>query len=265
MNYRHVYMLIIEHAKSEQKLGLRKKGNGNYYEKHHILPKSLFPLWIKRKSNQVLLTAREHFFCHKLLTKIYLGKEMAYALYTFINRPNADYKITSREYERLKLEFSIFISNRNINNNYAKGHHWKLSDETKKNMSKARKGKPLSEKCKLSKKEYIVKNITGKTYEEIFGEEKAAIIKEKMSSIRKGKTHKSKSQKEETKNRIRVSMKNRKVIKCIETNQIFPSIRACANYFSIDNKKLSKLTQNGNGIKKKKGQFLGQILHFVLI
>ena len=147
---------------------------------------------------------------------------MAYALYTFINRPNADYKITSREYERLKLEFSIFISNRNINNNYAKGHHWKLSDETKKNMSKARKGKPLSEKCKLSKKEYIVKNITGKTYEEIFGEEKAAIIKEKMSSIRKGKTHKSKSQKEETKNRIRVSMKNRKVIKCIETNQIFP-------------------------------------------
>lgn len=37
MNYRHVYMLIIEHAKSEQKLGLRKKGNGNYYEAHHIL------------------------------------------------------------------------------------------------------------------------------------------------------------------------------------------------------------------------------------
>lgn len=146
MNYKHIYMLIIEHAKSEQKLGLRKKGNGEYYERHHILPKSLFPLWIKRKENLVLLTAREHFFCHQLLKKIYPGKEMVYAIFAFINRPNADYKITSREYERLKLEFSMFISNRNINNSYAKGHHWKLSDETKKNMSKARKGKPLSEK-----------------------------------------------------------------------------------------------------------------------
>ena len=27
MNYRHVYMLIIEHAKSEQRLGLRPKNN----------------------------------------------------------------------------------------------------------------------------------------------------------------------------------------------------------------------------------------------
>ena len=265
MNYRHIYMCIIAHAKSQEKSGLRKRGNGEYYESHHILPKSLYPLWKKRKSNIVLLTAREHFFVHELLTKIYPTPQMTYALHAFISRPNADYKITSREYERLKLEFSMFISNRNINNNYAKGHHWKLSDKTKKNMSKARKGKPLSEKNKLSIKEYIDKNITGKTYEEIFGEEKAALIKEKMSSAKKGKTHKSKPQKEETKNRIRISMKNRKAVKCIETNQIFPSIRACANYFSIDNKKLSKLAQNGNGIKKKKGQFLGQTLHFALI
>ena len=70
MNYRHVYMLIIEHAKSEQKLGIRKRGNGVYYESHHVLPKSLFPLWKYRKRNMVLLTAREHFFCHQLLSKI---------------------------------------------------------------------------------------------------------------------------------------------------------------------------------------------------
>lgn len=264
MNYRHVYMLIIEHAKSEEKLGLRKKGNGNYYERHHILPKSLYPLWIKEKRNLVLLTAREHFFCHQLLTKIYPSKEMTYAIYAFVNRPNANYKISSREYERLKFEFSVFISNKNINNNYAKGHHWKLSGETKKNMSKARKGKSLSEKCKLGYKKYL-NNIVGKTYEEIFGEEKAALIKEKMSSVKKGKPHKSNPQKEETKNKIRISMKNRKLIKCVETNQIFLSIRACANYFLIDNKKLSKLAQNGSGIEKKQGQFSGQTLHFVLI
>ena len=116
MNYRHVYMLIIEHAKKELNLGLRpsnshKRKNfpGQYFEFHHILPKSLFPLWSKRKSNIVPLTAREHFFCHQLLTKIYPTKSMFYALYAFTNSPNTDfsnYKITSRIYEKLRLEFS---------------------------------------------------------------------------------------------------------------------------------------------------------------
>lgn len=112
MNYRHIYMLIIERAKSEEKSELRKRGNGEYYESHHILPKSLFPLWKKRKSNIVLLTAREHFFVHELLTKIYPTPQMTYALHAFVSRPNADYKITPRKYERIKIEFSKLHSER---------------------------------------------------------------------------------------------------------------------------------------------------------
>lgn len=87
MNYRHVYMLIIEHAKSEMKNGLRPKSSyyrknfpEQYFEFHHILPRSIFPNWIKRKSNIVALTAREHFFCHQLLTKIFPCREMFNAL-----------------------------------------------------------------------------------------------------------------------------------------------------------------------------------------
>ena len=76
MNYRHIYMCIITHAKASN----RKRGDGNYYEKHHILPRSLFPNWITKESNTVLLTAREHFFCHQLLTKIYPSFEMEKAL-----------------------------------------------------------------------------------------------------------------------------------------------------------------------------------------
>lgn len=106
MNYKHIYMCIIAHAKSEENLGLRKKGNGNYYESHHILPKSLFPLWTKRKSNLVLLTAREHFFVHELLTKIYPTPQMRHAAYAFIARPNSDYKITPREYERIRTAYA---------------------------------------------------------------------------------------------------------------------------------------------------------------
>ena len=102
MNYRHVYMLIIEHAKSEQLQGIRKRGNGEYYENHHILPKSLFPLWKNRKPNQVLLTAREHFFCHQLLTKIYPTKEMYSALSIFCKFKQNKRKLASRQYETCK-------------------------------------------------------------------------------------------------------------------------------------------------------------------
>lgn len=50
MNYKKLYIDIISKAKSEN----RKKGHGVYYENHHILPKSLFPLWKTKKSNLVL-------------------------------------------------------------------------------------------------------------------------------------------------------------------------------------------------------------------
>lgn len=110
MNYRHVYMLIIEHAKSEMNNGLRplkdtqrKNFPNKYFEFHHILPRSLYPNWTKRKSNIVALTSREHFFCHQLLTKIYpFSEEMSYALYYMSNSKKYKNKLTSRMYERLK-------------------------------------------------------------------------------------------------------------------------------------------------------------------
>lgn len=54
--YRRWYLKIINNAKAEN----RKRGD-KYYESHHILPKSLYPLWSNKQSNRVLLTAREHF------------------------------------------------------------------------------------------------------------------------------------------------------------------------------------------------------------
>lgn len=112
MNYRKVYMRIISHAKSEMSLGLRpknynqkKKFSNQYFELHHILPRSLYPNWVKRRSNIVALTAREHFFCHQLLTKIYPSQQMFYALRAFAVRPNADYRITSKEYEFIKSQY----------------------------------------------------------------------------------------------------------------------------------------------------------------
>ena len=102
MNYRHVYMRIIMHAKSEEKSGLRKKGNGEYYERHHILPNSLFHLWRTKKSNLVLLTLKEHIFCHKLLTKIWPSKEMYSALWMLSVTRKGEKILSLKEYEKLK-------------------------------------------------------------------------------------------------------------------------------------------------------------------
>lgn len=118
MNYKHVYMRIICNAKKEISEDLRPKCQSEkskfpnqYFEFHHILPRSLFPNWTKRKSNIVPLTAREHFFCHQLLTKIYPSYEMFAALFR-MNNCEKFKKLTTIQYESLKKSFSEFQSER---------------------------------------------------------------------------------------------------------------------------------------------------------
>lgn len=107
MNYRSIYMRIISHARMEMQLGIRpqtkalKNKYNTYYEFHHILPKSLFSLWSSRQSNLVALTAREHFFCHQLLYKIYPCKEMVDALWLMYHKYDGSIK-NSLDYERVK-------------------------------------------------------------------------------------------------------------------------------------------------------------------
>lgn len=75
-----------------------------YTEKHHILPRTLGG--DNSASNLVDLTAREHFICHWLLTKMLKGDnkyKMIYALHRFMypQQPSR-YKITSKKFELLK-------------------------------------------------------------------------------------------------------------------------------------------------------------------
>jgi hypothetical protein len=60
MNYQKIYESIIQKAKFENRIKLRKNHpNYIYYENHHILPKCLGGS--DEKENLVLLTAREHY------------------------------------------------------------------------------------------------------------------------------------------------------------------------------------------------------------
>ena len=54
---------------------------------------------------------------------------MFFALHAFVVRPNADYKITSKEYERIKLEWSKRMKKNKTN----LGRHW--TEEQRKRIS----------------------------------------------------------------------------------------------------------------------------------
>ena len=62
MNYKKIYNLIIEHRRNN-------KSTLEYSETHHIIPRSLGGN--DSLENLVELSAREHYICHLLLTKIY--------------------------------------------------------------------------------------------------------------------------------------------------------------------------------------------------
>ena len=81
-----------------------------YCENHHIIPQSL--RGNNKKENLVRLTAKEHFVCHLLLTKMVVDtykEKMIYAAWMMANQENQNqqrYKITGRIYQSLKQEFS---------------------------------------------------------------------------------------------------------------------------------------------------------------
>jgi len=84
MNYEKIYNQIIERAKSENRI----KGNGIYYERHHIIPQCMGGT--NTDDNLVLLTAREHFLCHRLLVRIYNNNKLIYAFWLMCNIKNKD-------------------------------------------------------------------------------------------------------------------------------------------------------------------------------
>ena len=104
MDYKFVYNCIISKAKNRTELS-------EYYEKHHILPKSLGGS--NDETNLVKLTAREHFICHWLLVKMYEKgsverKKMLFAFWRMKSNPDDNGKryINSRAYETFRMEFA---------------------------------------------------------------------------------------------------------------------------------------------------------------
>ena len=106
MNHLKIYESIIENAKLKN----RNKLDGIYYENHHIIPVCLNGS--NKKENKVLLTAREHFICHKLLTYIHKGNvKISYVFHMMstIKNKKIIYKVSAREYENAQKEIKAYL------------------------------------------------------------------------------------------------------------------------------------------------------------
>lgn len=137
MNYEQNYFSYLTYV---QTLG-RSKKQGVYYERHHILPRCLGGS--NKSENLVLLTPREHFLAHYLLTKIYKGSEHYKLLKAFLamtyGRDGIRYT-NSRFFEKAKKQFSEEASSRMQGVRIQpEGYHH--SDETRQKLRQARKGK----------------------------------------------------------------------------------------------------------------------------
>jgi len=107
MDYEKIYNSICSTAKNEIKTRFEnKKAKLEYYEGHHITPKCLGG---KGKSSEihhpniVLLTAKEHFICHRLLCEIYPGnKSLIHAFWKMVLGGDLNqkrFKCSSKTYE----------------------------------------------------------------------------------------------------------------------------------------------------------------------
>ena len=195
-----------------------------YTEKHHIIPRSLGG--DDSSTNLVELTAREHFICHWLLTKIHTGTEKYLMLNALqgMRRQNKNQqryktKITARVYANLKEEWVLLSSERikgDKNPMWGKHHTVeakelirqknlgnKITDEQRAKISASQTGKkrkPFSEewKAKLSASGSGKNNsMYGKTHsdetkakqrERAIGRKQSAETIAKKSDANRGKT-----------------------------------------------------------------------------
>jgi hypothetical protein len=129
--YTKWYCSIINNALIRAQTKKQAKQILGYVETHHIVPKCFFdskefivefPEDKNNKNNLVHLTAREHFICHWLLTKMSIEKfkyKMQHALFSFATksskRPNR--LLTPKQYDIAKKFSAVCAKTTNWYNN----------------------------------------------------------------------------------------------------------------------------------------------------
>lgn len=195
--YTEAYYSIIASASERP----QNKSKDQYTERHHIIPDSFYinnrskgasPGWLEGhsndKSNLVRLTAREHFLCHWLLTKMVENKavyKMQKALVA-LRRSGSNQKrvYSSAQYAHLRELSSKLLSEQNKNR--------VQSDQERAKRSAALKGRKrpdhVIQALKNANLHRIVSEDTKQKLRKIFkGSSRSDDIRAKISAAQKGR------------------------------------------------------------------------------
>lgn len=151
-------MNIISQAKS-------RVNNIGYFENHHIIPESMGGS--NEAFNRVKLTAREHFICHRLLTKMTTGKDLCKmwcAVHRTIHRSKnhlESVKITSKVYATIKENFS-----RSMSLLLTGKRPYEMTDAIRLKLSIAAKNRPPRKQSKEERKMRSINQVGRKFSEE---------------------------------------------------------------------------------------------------
>ena len=216
MDYKRIYESLIQ---SRIKMN-RVKDENNYFEKHHIIPKSCGGS--NDKSNIVLLTFKEHFIAHLLLVQIYDGKlknKMQYALWRMASdKTNGNRIISASRYHDCKEILRQLMTKKEKSPETIK----KFVESLKKNWAAI---SPEERKERIKKSNWYRESDRGK---KINSENGKKHLNQKHSDETKEKMSKSKvgsygnrqgPQSEETKEKIRNTLLLHKYKKSEETKE----------------------------------------------
>lgn len=97
MNYKQIYRNIVVRGQTNRNLP--------YTEKHHIIPKCKGGA--DDEANLTYLSAREHYICHLLLTRMHPEDEkLKYAFWCMVSMNNRKYKVSSRLFEEFRIKIA---------------------------------------------------------------------------------------------------------------------------------------------------------------
>jgi hypothetical protein len=147
----------------------------SYVEKHHIIPRCIGGS--DHRENIVSLTAREHFVCHLLLTKMTTGKvkqAMCWAVGKFAQvSKNQQRNFTSWEYQKIRENISFGRTGK------------KHSNESRKKMSEKAKGRTPWNKGKTGVQKHSAES-NKKRSETLKGRIRTEEFCQKVSNGKKG-------------------------------------------------------------------------------
>lgn len=153
MDYEKIYDNLVSYRREN----VLDESNCEYYETHHVVPRSIDKKLIYKKSNKVNLTVREHFVAHLLLKQIYKKKfgedsyqykAMVKTCFLFANKHKGA-TINSRTIEKLRIAYKKLPSpmkgkplsshvkeallNANLGKKHTKEHRQKILESRIKN------------------------------------------------------------------------------------------------------------------------------------